>query len=197
MLERTIYFIRERVGFMKLADTFDILDPETQVQIGIAKEKPSTFIHFLRFLVNKKLLPTQVFVYEGTNSEDGSKLLFAIRRGFTLFRSKVEIVDHRGDVVGWFQSKVFSLGGAFRVFDTGGNEVALVKGDWKGWNFRFLDNGGNEMGTITKKWAGIGKELFTSADNYIIKLNHESAPAKAILLLAAGLAVDTIYKEKN
>jgi len=100
-------------------------------------------------------------------------------------------------VVGWFQSKVFSLGGAFRVFDTGGNEVAAVKGDWKGWNFRFLDKCGNEMGTITKKWAGIGKELFTSADNYIIKLNHESAPAKAILLLAAGLAVDTIYKEKN
>ena len=65
-----------------------------------------------------------------------------------------------------------SFGGAFRVFDAGGNEVALVKGDWKGWNFRFLDKSGNEIGTITKKWAGIGKELFTSADNYIITLNH-------------------------
>ncbi|HOY10682.1 MAG TPA: phospholipid scramblase-related protein, partial [Candidatus Omnitrophota bacterium] len=65
-----------------------------------------------------------------------------------------------------------------------------------GWHFRFLDKAENEIGTITKKWAGIGKEFFTSADNYIIALNHEPEPQKAVLLLAAGLAVDIIYKEK-
>lgn len=200
MLNRKMYFIRERVGFMKLADTYDILDPESQVQIGIAKEKPGMLVHILRFIVNKGMLPTKVFVYEGADPEDESKLLFSIQRGITLFRSKVNIVDRSGNVVGWFKSKIFSLGGAFRVFDAAGSEVALVKGDWKGWkgwNFRFLDKGENEIGTITKKWAGIGKELFTSADNYIITLTQESAPAKALLLLAAGLAVDTIYKERK
>lgn len=197
MLDRKMYFIRERVGFLKLADTYDILDPETQSQLGIAKEKPGGLIHVLRFLVNKQLLPTKVFVYEGDNPEDEAKLVFSIQRGFTLFRSKVNILDRAGQIVGWFQSKLFSLGGAFRVFDAAGNEVALVKGDWKGWNFRFLDKSENEIGSITKKWSGIGKELFTSADNYIITLNQESAPAKVILLLAAGLAVDTVYKEKK
>ncbi len=39
MLNRQTYFIREHVGFMKLSDTYDILDPEAQNQIGIAKEK--------------------------------------------------------------------------------------------------------------------------------------------------------------
>lgn len=197
MLDRRMYFIRERVGFLKLADTYDILDPGTQAQLGIAKEKPGGLIQVLRFLVNKQLLPTKVFVYEGDNPEDEAKLVFSIQRGFTLFRSKVNILDKAGQIVGWFQSKLFSLGGAFRVFDAAGNEVALVKGDWKGWNFRFLDKSETELGSVTKKWAGIGKELFTSADNYIITLNQESAPAKAILLLAAGLAVDTVYKEKK
>lgn len=194
MLDRKMYFVRERVGFLKLADTYDILDPETHAQLGIAKEKPGWLVHLLRMLVNKQFLPTKVFAYEGTNPDDPTRLLFSIQRGVTFFTSKVNILDHTGHVVGWFQSKAFSLGGAFRVFDAAGNEVALVKGDWKGWNFRFLDQAGNELGTITKKWAGIGKELFTSADNYIITLNQESAPAKAILLLAAGLAVDTVYK---
>jgi uncharacterized protein YxjI len=192
-----MYFIRERVGFLKLSDTYDILDPATQQQIGIAKEKPGTLVHLLRFLINKGLLPTKVFVYEGDNPNEESKLLFSIQRGFTFLRSKIIIVDKGGGVIGWFKSKLFSLGGAFFVFDTAGNEVARVKGDWKGWNFRFLDKDGNEIGTVTKKWAGIGKELFTSADNYIITLNQEPAPAQAILLLAAGLAVDTIYKEKK
>jgi uncharacterized protein YxjI len=197
MLDRKMFFIRERVGFLKFSDTYDILDPETQAQLGIAKERPGGLIILLRFLVSRQMLPTKLFVYEGANAEDEARLLFSIRRGCTLFRSKVKVLDRNGNVLGWFQSKAFSLGGAFRVFDAAGNEVALVKGDWKGWNFRFLDKAENEIGTITKKWAGIGKELFTSADNYIISLSQSAAPEKAILLLAAGLAVDTVYKEKN
>ena len=196
MLNRKSFFIREHVGLMKLSDTYDILDPETKEQLGIAKEKPGAFFLLLRLLVNKRLLPTKVFIYEGSNPEDESQMLFSIRRGFTLFRSKIDICDASGNVVGWLKSKAFSLGGAFRVFDASGNEVASVKGDWKGWNFRFLDKNENEIGTITKKWAGLGKELFTSADNYIISLNEGHSPENAVLLLAAGLAVDTVYKEK-
>ena len=70
-----------------------------------------------------------------------------------------------------------------------------MKGDWKGWNFSFLDTSENEIGTITKKWSGVGKELFTSADNYFVALNDKPDPAIATLLLGAGLAVDTLYSE--
>lgn len=195
MLNRQTYFIREHVGMLKLSDTYDILDPETQEPLGIAKEKPGTMMHLLRLIVSKQLLPTAVFVYEGTDAEDESQLLFSIHRGAALFSATVKIRDPDGNVVGSLKSKMFSLGGAFRVFDASDNEVALVKGDWKGWNFKFLDQDDNEMGSITKKWAGIGKELFTSADNYIISLNDLPSPGKAVLLLAAGLAVDTVYGE--
>lgn len=81
------------------------------------------------------------------------------------------------------------------MFDSSDNEVALVKGDWKGWNFRFLADE-TEIGSVTKKWSGVGKELFTSADNYIVTLNGDPSPQKSVLLLAAGLAVDTVYGER-
>lgn len=71
-----------------------------------------------------------------------------------------------------------------------------MQGDWKGWNFRFL-SGNTELGVVTKKWGGLGKELFTTADNYIISLAGAPNPAVATLLLAAGLAIDTVLKEKN
>jgi len=196
MLNRQSYFIREHVGFMKLSNTYDILDPETQQQIGIAQEKPGTLIHLLRFAVDKKLLPTKLFVYSGSNSENESALLFSLHRGITLFRSRIDIRNREGQVMGWMKSKAFSLGGAFRVYDESDNEIALVKGDWKGWNFRFLDKAEREIGSITKKWAGVGKELFTTADNYMIALHDASSPEKSALLLAAGLAVDTVYKER-
>jgi hypothetical protein len=65
----------------------------------------------------------------------------------------------------------------------------------KGWNFRLLDTSDRELGVVTKSWAGLGKELFTSADNYIVTLHQDPDDQLAVLLLAAGLAVDTVYKE--
>lgn len=196
MLQRKSFFIREHVGFMKLSGAYDILDPETRQPLGIVQERPGALVHVLRFLIDKRMLPTKVFVYEGQDAEDQAKLLFSLQRGFTLLRAKIGIHDASGRQVGWLKSKAFSLGGAFRVFSSSGEEVALVKGDWKGWNFRLLDQAQRELGTITKKWAGIGKELFTSADNYIISLNEVPTVEIARLLLAAGLAVDTVYKER-
>ena len=197
MLDRQTYFIREHVGFLKLTDTYDILDPETQEQLGIAKEKPGIMIQILRLLVNKKLLPTKVFVYEGSDFNNDANLVFSIQRGVGLFSTKVNVLDENSQVVGWFKSKWFSFGGAFRVFDANGTEIALVKGDWKGRNFRMLDPSQNEIGKISQQWAGLAKELFTSADRYVISLNEQPSPGKAILLPAAGLAIDTVFKESN
>ncbi len=197
MLDRKTFFVRERVGLLKLSDTYDIMDPETGAQIGIAKEKPGALAHVARLIVNRQLLPTKVFVYEGDDPEDESKLLFSIRRGFSFFRYRIVIADRDGKTMGRMVNKVFSLGGAFRVFDASGSEAALVQGDWKGWNFKVLDMSGNEIGTITKKWAGLARELLTSADNYVVSLKDDSPKELAILLLAAGLAIDIVYKEKG
>jgi uncharacterized protein YxjI len=108
-------------------------------------------------------------------------------------------MDQTGKPIGYLRSKLFSLGGGFYVYDMSDRQVAEVKGDWKGWNFQMLDAGGKELGTVTKKWAGIGRELFTSADNYMIALNDttQANPALAALLLTAGLAIDIVFKEKN
>ena len=195
MLNRKQYFVREHAGLLKLSDVYDILDPETKVKIGEAREEISGLVKVLRLLISKRLMPTRIGVYEG-DQEASRKLLFSIRRGVALFRPKINVTDAAGTSLGYLQSKVFSLGGAFRVFTSDGTEVALVKGDWKGWNFRFL-SGETELGVVTKKWAGLGKELFTSADNYIISINGSPDPTINLLLIASGLAIDTVLKEKN
>lgn len=58
LLNQTTYFIKERVAFAKLTDTYDILNPQTQETMGIAKEEPSVWAKWLRLVVNKQLLPT-------------------------------------------------------------------------------------------------------------------------------------------
>ena len=195
LLDRQTYFIKERVALVKLTDTYDILDPATQQPIGIAKEEPPGWAKWLRLLINKRLMPTTVNIYE----TEGQPPVFSIHRSFTFLQSKVRVTGRDGQSLGYFKSKLFSLGGGFFVFNNQDQQIAEIKGDWKGWNFKFLGQDGREIGTVTKKWAGIGKELFTSADNYIISLSDGagSNAAGSALLLAAGLAIDIVFKEKD
>jgi uncharacterized protein YxjI len=194
LLERTSFFVKERVGMLKLVDTYDILDPATGQQIGIAKEEPPIWAKWLRLVIQKHIMPTTVNIYE----QEGQPPVASINRGFTFIRSKVSVVAG-GRQLGYFKSKLISIGGGFNVFDNQNQQVAEVKGNWKGWDFKFISKNGREIGSVTKKWAGLGKELFTSADNYIISLKDLSgaSPAASALLLAAGLAIDVVYKEAN
>ena len=191
MLDRQTYVVKERVGFMKLASTYDLLDPDSGAPIGIAKEEPPGIVKYLRLLVNNRWLPTVVNVYE----REGDPPVLTIHRGVALFRPKVHVTARRaaarllpreGDL---HRSVVPHLRHA-------GPRDRLVKGDWKGWNFQLLGPQGEELGRVTKKWAGLGKELFTTADTYVISLS-DTRRESAQLLLAAGLAIDTVFKEKD
>ncbi|MFO1041431.1 MAG: phospholipid scramblase-related protein [Planctomycetaceae bacterium] len=110
---------------------------------------------------------------------------------------QVSVFDENGKEVGFFRSKVFSWGGGFTVHDPAGTQIADVTGDWKGWSFTMADQRGNQLGQVNKQWAGAMKELFTSADNYLITLDESvsSNPGLAALLLAAGLSIDIVFKE--
>lgn len=195
LLSRNRFFIKEQVGFLKTTDVYDILDPETQQQVGTAREVPGSLVAVLRWFISKKLMPTTVEVREA----ESERLAFTIYRPMQMFRARVEVRDPEGQMVGYFKSKLFSIGGGFWVYDKKDQQFAEIKGSWTGWNFQFLTPQGEELGVVTKKWAGLGKELFTSADNYIVSISDDLAdqPVAKMLLLAAALAIDIVYYEEN
>ena len=195
MFDRRQFMVKERVGFMKLVDTYDIFDLASRAQLGIARETVGPLIKVLRLLISKRLLPTSVEVRAG----DGGPALLTIKRGVGFLRTPVQVLDQTGQQIGTFQSKVFSLGGGFDVFDAHGKKLAEIKGDWKGWNFKFLNGQGGEIGLVTKKWGGLAKELFTSADTYAVSIAESAGGDRTtrILLIAAALAIDIVYKEKG
>jgi hypothetical protein len=191
LLDYRRLFVRERVAVIKLTDAYDLIDPDTKAVVGIARENISGLVKFARLLIDKSLMPTRVEISTGENQPP----LLVLKRNAGLFRKKVTVFDGNGVELGFFKSKILSLGGGFLVFSPDGQQFADVKGDWKGWNFKFLDSRGQEMGLVTKKWAGLGKELFTSSDNYIVEI--KDGTANNALLLAAAIAIDTVLKEKQ
>ena len=54
-----------------------------------------------------------------------------------------------------------------------------------------------EMAQVSKKWAGLGKEMFTSADNYVLSIS-DTVPADndlRLLIVAAVMCIDMVLKE--
>ena len=195
MLELQHFFIREQVAFLKTTDVYDILNADTQQPVGVATEEPGALVAALRWVLSKKLMPTTVVVRE----LPGDNVVFTIKKPVALFRHRVDVLDADGKRLGYFKSKLFSLGGGFYVYDDKDQLFAEIKGKWHGFEFKFVDAQGGELGAVTKKWGGLAKELFTTADNYVVTISDDLADQKVakILLLAAALAIDIVYYEQQ
>ncbi len=192
ILNKNRFLVKEHVGIFKAANNFDIYDPATgQIMMECRENKLGFFTRLLRFTDYKRMTPFDIEI----KAHDG-KLLVRVKRGVSFFLSKVEVLDENERMVGGFKQKLFSIGGAFDVLDTNANPLCSLKGKWTGWDFRFIKDG-LELAHVTKKWAGLGKELFTSADNYVLNISasvpHDS-PLRQ-LILAAVMCIDLVLKE--
>ncbi len=192
VLNRHFFFIKEHVGMFKAANNFDIYDPESnQMQMICREEKLGFFTKMLRFTDYKRMTPFHIEV----RSTEGEKIL-TIKRGVSIFLSTVQVLDENDELVGEFKQKLFSIGGKFDVLSPSGQTLCKLVGKWTSWDFKF-EKDGVELGHVSKKWSGIGKELFTTADNYILEVNDSVPQGNSVryLILAAVLCIDMVLKE--
>ena len=192
ILNRNLFFIKEHVGIFKAANNFDILDPESQeIIMHCREEKLGFFTKMLRFTDYKRMTPFNVEI----KTPKGEKVL-TVKRGISIILSTVEVFDENDVLVGSFKQKLFSIGGKFNVLDPNENVLCKLQGKWTSWDFKFV-NENKEFGHVSKKWAGLGKEMFTTADNYMLEIN-ESVPKDdplRTLILGAVICIDMVLKE--
>lgn len=186
------YFVKEHVGLFKAANNYDILDPATGRTVLECREPDlGLFAKLFRFTDYKVMTPFAIEI----RTPDGQKVL-SVKRGVSIGWSKVDVLDEHDRLVGRFKPRIFSIGGSFDVIDPEGKTICTLKGKWTSWDFRFI-RGDNELARVSKKWAGLGKELFTSADNYMLSVNDKVGQDNQvrILIVAAVMCIDMVLKE--
>jgi uncharacterized protein YxjI len=192
ILNRNLFFVKEHVGIFKAANNYDIIDPENQdILMNCREDKLGFFTKMLRFTDYKRMTPFNVEI----RTPSGDKVL-TVKRGISIILSTVEVFDENDILVGKFKQKLFSIGGKFNVLDPNENVLCKLQGKWTSWDFKFVKEN-NEYGHVSKKWAGLGKEMFTSADNYMLEINDtvpKDDPLR-ILILAAVVCIDMVLKE--
>jgi uncharacterized protein YxjI len=191
-LSHNLYLVKEHVGMFKAANNYDIYDPQTnEIILECREDSLGVFTKLLRFTDYKRMTPFDVQI----RTPEGRQII-RVKRGISFFLSKVEVLDENDQVIGMFKQKFLSIGGAFTVFDASEQPVCQLKGKWTGWDFKFM-TGETELAHVSKKWAGFGKELLTSADNYILEIS-ENIPADHVarqLIMAAVMCIDMVLKE--
>ena len=191
-LSQNLFFIKEHVGMFKAANNYDIFDPNSNQHIlNCREENLGFFTKMLRFTDYKRMTPFNIEI----KTTSGEKVL-TIKRGVSIFLSTVEVFDENDTLVGKFKQKFFSIGGKFDVLDAKDNTLCTLKGKWTSWDFKFIKDT-TEFAHVSKKWSGLGKELFTSADNYMLNIS-DSVPSDhpmRIMILAAVMCIDMVLKE--
>ena len=192
LLNKNVFLVKEHVGIFKAANNYDIYDPQSgQIILECREDNLGFFTKMLRFTDYKTLTPFEVKI----NTPDG-KTLLTIKRGVSFFLSTVSVYDENNKMIGGFKQKFFSIGGKFDVLNSSDQVLCGLKGNWVGWEFNFELNN-RKFASVSKKWAGIGKELFTSADNYVLEISEE-VPADSVLrklIVAAVMCIDMVLKE--
>ncbi len=192
ILNRNLFFVKEHVGMFKAANNYDIHNPENQeIIMNCREENLGGFTKLLRFTDYKRMTPFNVEIKTPT----GEKVL-TVKRGVSIFLSTVEVFDENDQLVGKFKQKFFSIGGKFNVLDAQENVLCQLKGKWTSWDFKFVKDN-TEYAHVSKKWAGLGKEMFTSADNYMLEVKDvvpKNDPLR-VLILAAVICIDMVLKE--
>jgi len=192
-LNRNLYLVKEHVGMFKAANNYDIYDAETnEVLMHCREPNLGLLSKMFRFTDYKRMTPFDIEI----TTPDGEPVC-RVTRGLSLFLSRVSVFDEENTLIGGFKQKLFSIGGAFQVLDSADEPLCTLKGKWTSWSFRFLAPGDVELAQVSKKWAGLGKELFTSADNYVLSISDsvpEDNPVRQ-LILSAVMCIDMVLKE--
>lgn len=192
ILTKNLFLVKEHVGMFKAANNFDIFDPENNEMVMKCREENlGFFTKLFRFTDYKRMTPFDIQI----KTIEGQPIL-TIKRGVSFWRSTVEVYDEKNQLIGFFKQQLLSIGGKFNILDKNENQICTLQGKWTSWEFKFLREN-QEIAQVSKKWAGIGREMFTSADNYVLEIQPTVAAEDKVrqLILAAVMCIDMVLKE--
>jgi uncharacterized protein YxjI len=195
LLAADVLIVNQKAKLIELTNEYTIRDPQGAV-VGVIKQEGQSKARKVLRAVSRidSMLSVNLAVYDANGGA-----VIRMTRPATFIKSKIEVTDGAGVPVGRIvQQNAFGKI-RFGLEGAGGAPVGEIRAEnWRAWDFAILDTNEREIGRISKKWAGVGKELFTTADNYMFEVSGQDlSPTLRRLMLAAAAAIDTALKQTD
>jgi uncharacterized protein YxjI len=194
LFDRNLLVVNQKAKLIEVTNEYAILD-EHGGRIGAVRQVGQSALRKMLRMVSSidPLMTQHLEVADATG-----RVVLQITKPRAFLRPRVVVSRPNAPEVGQIGYKLRIGKPKFVLSDPAGNELGTVSAEnWRAWDFRVDDASGREVARITKKWAGFGKELFTTADNYVIQVDPSLRDPLRTLAIASGLAVDTVLKQNQ
>ena len=157
-----------------------------------AEEESGSFGTVLARLFLTYLRPFTMSIF----SADGSEI-FVLERPFRFYFHEVNVRKPDGTLLGKIKRRFAFLRRIYDVLDPSEREVFQIFGPiLRPWTF-LIKKDDQEQGKIVKKWSGLGKEIFTDADNFGINFPQGINADQKAVFLGALFLIDFVHFEKK
>jgi len=193
LFQHNVLVVNQKAKLIELTNQYSVFDADGNTVGHVNQVGQSNVKKLLRLVSSVDQFLTHHF--DITDASDA--LVMSITRPAKLFKSTVLINDSTGAELGRIvQENVF--GKIHFALEVGGLKIGAIKAEnWRAWNFSIEDADGREVARITKKFAGLAREIFTTADSYVVEIHENLSQPLHSLVIAAALSIDTALKQDS
>jgi uncharacterized protein YxjI len=126
------------------------------------------------------------------------RLVLTLERPAKLLKSTIKVSDAGGRERGAILQDNVVGPKHFALVDDRGTRIGSIDGEnWISWDFAIHDGTGEEVGRITKEWTGLLKEGYTTADDYLLRIDAEVSSDLRLLMFASAAGIDLALKQDD
>ena len=188
-----ILVVNQKAKLIEITNQYAVFDQHGRQIASVNEVGQNAAKKVLRALTSvDQFMTHRLEIHDGAGG-----VLLRLTRPAKVFKSTVVVGDGPGNEIGRIvQENVF---GKIRFdLQAGGMTIGSIKAEnWRAWNFRIEDAAGTEVARITKTWEGLAKQMFTTADNYVVQLHYTLPSPLLQLVVASALSVDTALKQDS
>ncbi|WP_330180846.1 phospholipid scramblase-related protein [Nocardia sp. NBC_01503] len=188
-----ILVVNQKVKLIEMANEYSVFDQHGR-QIGAVVEVgQSALKKAVRFMSSY-----DQFMTHKLEIRDGQgQTMLRVTRPAKVFKSRFLIEHGSGQPIGEIIQENM-IGKINFSFVVNGQQIGGIRAEnWRAWNFMIHDHTGQEVARITKTWEGLLKNMFTTADNYVVQIHRQLPQPLLSMVVASGLAIDTALKQDS
>lgn len=193
LFQHRVFVVNQKAKLIEITNQYSVFD-ENGNNIGHVNQVGQSKAKKLLRLVSSV---DQFLTHHFDITDSSGSLVMSVTRPAKVLKSTVLVNDSTGGEIGRIvQENVF--GKIHFALEAGGAKVGAIKAEnWRAWNFAIEDASGREVARITKKFAGLAREIFTTADSYVVEIHEIPSQPLHSLVIAAALSVDTALKQDS
>ncbi|MFZ8998237.1 MAG: phospholipid scramblase-related protein [Ilumatobacteraceae bacterium] len=193
ILTEPVLVVNQKAKIFELNNEYSVFDQHGNRVAAVRQVGQSAAKKALRLVASVDQFLTHQLEIVDT---DG-RVVLRVTRPRKLIKSTVIVSDDADREIGRIVQQN-AIGKINFALESHGRHLGLIKAEnWRAWDFRIEDHHGTEIARVTKTWEGLAKTLFTTADNYVLRITSRPAEPLNSLIVASALGIDTALKQDS